>query len=126
MRTIDVISAEKLRGGFYSPPTLVHVCLDRIAALSSGAPGPLRIFEPSAGDGAFIRGLRDHSIADRVKDLTAVELNPGEAAKCRQVLAATAFGGTVLTGSVLNGARPVPGEYNTEVGNPPFVRLPSS
>jgi hypothetical protein len=123
LRTIDVVSAEKLRGGFYSPPTLVRVCLDRIAALSSGAPGPLRIFEPSAGDGAFIRGLRDHSIAGRVKDLTAVEINPGEAAKCRQVLAATAFGGTVLTGSVLNGARPAPGEYDAAVGNPPFVRF---
>ena len=123
LKTIDVMSAEKLRGGFYSPPTLVRACLDRIAALSSGYPAPLRIFEPSAGDGAFIRGLRDHSLAERVKDITAVEINAGEAAKSRQALAATPFGGRVITGSVLNGARPAPGDYDVAVGNPPFVRF---
>lgn len=123
MKTIDVMSAEKLRGGFYSSPTLVRACLDRIATLSSGNPAPLRIFEPSAGDGAFIRGLRDHSLAERVKDITAVEINAGEAAKSRQALSTTPFGGTVITGSVLNGARPSPGEYDVAVGNPPFVRF---
>ncbi len=120
---MDVMSAEKLRGGFYSPPTLVRACLDRIAALSSGNSEPLRIFEPSAGDGAFILGLRDHSLAGRVKDVTAVEINAGEAAKSRQALAATPFGGTVITGSVLNGACPSPGRYDVAVGNPPFVRF---
>ena len=128
LRTIDVVSAEKLRGGFYSPPTLVRACLDRIAVLiveapGGGAPGPLRVFEPSAGDGAFIRGLRDHAIAGRVQEVTAVEINPQEAAKSRQALAGTPFGGTVLTGSVLNGARPSAGEYDVAVGNPPFVRF---
>jgi adenine-specific DNA-methyltransferase len=123
VKTIDVISAEKLRGGFYSPPTLVHACLDRISALSSGNSAPLRVFEPSAGDGAFLRGLAGHALSGRVKEVTAVELNPTEAAKCRLALAAAAFAGTVLTGSVLNGARPAPGEYDVAVGNPPFVRF---
>jgi len=117
------MSAEKLRGGFYSPAPLVRACLDRIAALSSGDAAPLRVFEPSAGDGAFIRGLRGHAIADRIKNVTAVEVNPQEAAKTRQALAATPFGGTVLTGSVLNGARPPAGGYDVAVGNPPFVRF---
>jgi adenine-specific DNA-methyltransferase len=123
LKTIDVMSAEKLRGGFYSPPPLVRACLDRIATLSSGDAAPLRVFEPSAGDGAFIRGLRDHSLADRVKDVTAVEINAGEAAKSRLALAGTPFGGTVITGSVLNGARPPAGDYDVAVGNPPFVRF---
>jgi adenine-specific DNA-methyltransferase len=123
LKTIDVMSAEKLRGGFYSPPPLVRACLDRIAALSSVNAARLRVFEPSAGDGAFIRGLRDHSLADRVKDVTAVEINAGEAAKSRLALAGTPFGGTVITGSVLNGARPPAGGYDVAVGNPPFVRF---
>jgi adenine-specific DNA-methyltransferase len=123
VKTIDVISADKLRGGFYSPPSLVHACLDRVAALSSGSSAPLRVFEPSAGDGAFLRGLGGHVLSGRVKEVTAVEIKPGEAAKCRQVLAAAPFAGTVLTGSVLNGARPLPGEYDVAVGNPPFVRF---
>ncbi len=123
MKTADVMSAEKLRGGFYSPPPLVRACLDRIATLSSGDAAPLRVFEPSAGDGAFIRGLRDHPIANRIKNVTAVEVNPQEAAKTRLALAATHFGGTVITGSVLNGARPSAGDYDVAVGNPPFVRF---
>src|SRR5581483_10808836 len=123
LKTADVISAEKLRGGFYSPPTLVRACLDRVATLSSGNPAPLRFFEPSAGDGAFIRGLNDHSLARRVKDVTAVEVNAGEAAKTRRTLSASPFDGTVVAGSVLTGARPGPGEYDVAVGNPPFVRF---
>ena len=123
MKTIDVISAEKLRGGFYSPRTLVHACLDRIATLSSGHCAPLRMFEPSAGDGAFLRGLSDHPLSGRVEEVTAVEITPAEAAQCRQVLAGAGFGGPVLTGSVLNGARPRPGQYDAAVGNPPFVRF---
>lgn len=120
---MDVISAAKLRGGFYSPRTLVHACLDRIATLSSGQCARLRMLEPSAGDGAFLRGLIDHPLASRIKEVTAVEINPGEAAQCRQVLAGASFGGTVVTGSVLNGARPLPGHYDAVVGNPPFVRF---
>ena len=36
MRTRDEVTAEKLRGGFYSPDPLVDLCLDRIASLTRG------------------------------------------------------------------------------------------
>jgi adenine-specific DNA-methyltransferase len=122
LKTIDLISADKLRGGFYSPAMLVRACLDRVEALSNNRDS-LRIFEPSAGDGAFVRGLSGHDLARRIKDVTAVEIIAEEAGKCRALLDSSPFTGTVIAGSVLNGARPLLEEYDVAVGNPPFVRF---
>ena len=122
MRTAERVSADKLRGGFYSPASLVRACLDRVSALAGGQDG-LRVLEPSAGDGAFVRGLAGHEMARRVAGLTAVEINAAEAASCQAVLDAAPFGGAVIPGSVLGTARPRPGRYDIAVGNPPFVRF---
>ncbi len=122
MKTADRVSADKLRGGFHSPGLLVRVCLDRVTALT-GDRRQLRVLEPSAGDGAFVRGLAGHPLADRIARLTAVEVNPGEAARCRAAVAAAPFAGAAVTGSVLDRARPQPGHYDIAVGNPPFVRF---
>ncbi len=122
MKTVDQISSDKLRGGFYSPAQLVRTCLDRIAALSNTCES-LRIIEPSAGDGAFVRGLIEHSLAERVDEITAVEINTAEAAKCQAALDLAPFRGTVIAGSILNGVRPLLREYDIAIGNPPFVRF---
>jgi adenine-specific DNA-methyltransferase len=122
VKTADRVSADKLRGGFYSPGPLVRACLDRAAALT-GDRGQMRVLEPSAGDGAFVRGLAGHPLAGRISGLTAVEVNPAEAARCRAAVAAAPFPGTAVTGSVLGPARPEPGHYDIAVGNPPFVRF---
>ena len=122
VRTAERVSADKLRGGFYSPASLVRACLDRVSALAGGQDG-LRVLEPSAGDGAFVRGLAGHEMARRVAGLTAVEINAAEAARCQAALDAAPFGGAVIPGSVLGTARPRPGRYDIAVGNPPFVRF---
>jgi adenine-specific DNA-methyltransferase len=122
LKTADQLTADKLRGGFYSPPGLVKACLDRVAALTHGRDA-LWVLEPSAGDGAFVRGLSGHELASRVEHVTAVELNADEARKCRTALATATFPGTVIAKSVLNGARPLLDRYDVAVGNPPFVRF---
>lgn len=122
MKTADELTADKLRGGFYSPPGLVRVCLDRVAALTEGRRS-LRVLEPSAGDGAFVRGLAKHGLATRIDRVTAVEINAVEAAKCRTALTGMCFHGTVIPNSILNGARMQLGTYDAAFGNPPFVRF---
>lgn len=122
LKTVDRISADKLRGGFYSPAKLVHTCLDRVAALTHTRDF-LRIIEPSAGDGAFVRGLIEHRLAHSVGEVTAVEINAQEAAKCQASLDSAPFGGKVIAGSVLNGARSQLEDYDIAIGNPPFVRF---
>jgi hypothetical protein len=121
VKTRDVVSAAKLRGGFYSPPGLVRACLDRIAALV-GDRRDLAVLEPSAGDGAFIRGLAGHPLGGRVAALQGVELEPGEAAACRTALASAGLPGAVATGSFLPWALACPPRFDAAVGNPPYLR----
>ena len=121
MKVRAEVTAAKLRGGFYSPDALVRACLDRVAALLGDRAG-LAVLEPSAGDGAFLRGLAAHPLADRVAEVAAVELVPGEAAACRAALAGAGLPGAVHAGSVLPWALACPPRFDAAVGNPPYVR----
>ena len=71
------------------------------------------------------RGLSQHHLAHRVDEMTAVEVNAVEAAKCRAVLECAPFRGAVIAGSALNGARPQLGEYDITVGNPATNVIPA-
>lgn len=121
MKTRAEVSAEKLRGGFYTPPALVARALDVVAELR-GDREALRVLEPSAGDGAFLRGLAAHPLGARVATLTAVEPDPTEAAHVRAALAASGLAGEVRGTSALAWALDAPAAYDLAVGNPPFVR----
>src|SRR5206468_5303527 len=66
-------SADKLRGGYYTPPAVA-----RFIAAWACAAGP-RVLEPSCGDGAVLAMLAEQlGAAGRA---VGVELNPAEAAK---------------------------------------------
>src|SRR5215211_4633177 len=84
MRTAAEVSAEKLRGGFYTPDRLVDACFARAAGLVAG--GALRMLEPSAGDGAFLRGVCRSPLCAAVAAVTAIEPLPPEAEKARRAL----------------------------------------
>jgi adenine-specific DNA-methyltransferase len=123
MKTRSDVTADKLRGGYYSPDELVDRCLDRICELTAGN-GQLRILEPSAGDGAFIRGLRrNRLLAQRTSRLDAIELIPAEAALCTAELERCGVVGTVRTGSAIPWASASNETYEVAVGNPPYVRF---
>ncbi len=122
MKTSREVSADKLRGGFYSPESLVQVCLDRVKSLLTGD-GPIRVLEPSAGDGAFVTGLAKHPLANRVAWATAIEILGTEAAACRAEIRAAPFDGEAIHGSALAWANRQYEPYDVAVGNPPFVRF---
>ena len=108
-------------GGSYTPPALVRFCLDRVAALAPD--GELRVLEPSAGDGAFIRGIAESGLRPRVVRIVAIEPVEREAAKLRQALADARLGGDVLTRSAIAWAAAATESFDLAVGNPPFVRF---
>ncbi|HVW01787.1 MAG TPA: N-6 DNA methylase [Planctomycetaceae bacterium] len=123
MKFIHEISPDKLRGGFYTPAPVVDACLGRISRLL-GADRPLRILEPSAGDGAFVRGLQ--ASADRGGlngRITCVELLEREAALCRSALQAAGLDGQVIHDSFFAWAEGQSAQFDAVVGNPPFVRF---
>ncbi|MGH2974705.1 MAG: Eco57I restriction-modification methylase domain-containing protein [Solirubrobacterales bacterium] len=116
------MSAQKLRGGFYTPEPLVHFCLARLRPLLRSQ-RELRLLEPSAGDGAFVRGVAaDRSLAARTKELLAIEPQELEAEKCRRSLAATPIEGDVLAASAVDWGLAGGEMFDAAVGNPPFVR----
>lgn len=121
MKLREDMSPEKLRGGFYTPPRLVDFCLARIAALLPGQDG-LRVLEPSAGDGAFLRRLRKCDQLGTIDDVRAIEVVPEEAAKAELSLRAGNLPGEVITSSAIAWVGDPKEQFDVVVGNPPFVR----
>ncbi|MFB8767826.1 N-6 DNA methylase [Nocardiopsis alba] len=123
MRTRDAVSPEKLRGGFYSPEVLVKLCLDRVQGLVDDRSG-IRVLEPAAGDGAFVRGLARHSLASRIEHVEAVELLDTESAKAKAELYSSGLSGRALNQNVLEWyATSAPQSYDVVLANPPYVRF---
>jgi adenine-specific DNA-methyltransferase len=104
-------SADKLRGGYYTPPALA----DFLASWGLSC-GPETVLEPSCGDGAFLAALARRGATPRV---TAVELHPDEAAKAERALAGP---GRVLRADYLRHALRSDERYDLVLGNPPYVR----
>lgn len=122
MRLISDIHPDKLRGGVYTQPHVVDFCLARVQELRGQWGG--RWLEPSAGDGAFLRGL-GRLIPRRNRrgvEVVGVELLESEAAKCEDVMRAVGLSGQVITGSFFEWAATNQETWDVVVGNPPFVR----
>lgn len=122
MRTRDEVTEDKLRGGFYSPDLLVDLCLDRSAEMLRDT-SHIRVLEPSAGDGAFIRGLARSPVRQRITHVEAVELLGSEAVKTQQALADYRLPGRVVNDNVLRWGEVGPADFDLVLANPPFVRF---
>jgi adenine-specific DNA methylase len=122
MKLAGEVSDDKLRGGFYTPPDLVEVCLGRIRELLAGS-SAIRLLEPTVGDGAFVRALAEPWWRERIAHLTGIELLDLEANKARSALRNCGVAGEILTGSSVSWAAASADEFDAAVGNPPFVRF---
>jgi len=123
MKLIEHIGSEKLRGGYYTGENVVSWCIQRVLRLT-GPVERLTWLEPSAGDGAFIRGLgrfQQGGVLPRSR-IEAVELLAEEAGKCENTLRSTRLSGTVINESFFAWARNQQARFDAVVGNPPYVR----
>ena len=101
-------SAEKLRGGYYTPPRLAEF-------LASWVRSPASVcLEPSCGDGSILAALSEGAAA------TGVEIEPGEAEKAR--LAAPSA--TVVDADFFAWFdESQVSAWDGVAGNPPFIRF---
>jgi adenine-specific DNA-methyltransferase len=122
VKTRSEVDAQKLRGGFYTPDPLVQFCLRRLLPLLATDSG-LAAVEPSAGDGAFLRGISaNRKLAGRISDVLAIEPLDLEAEKCRRKLSQGSLRGAVAVESAIGWAAHSDSYYDVALGNPPFVR----
>lgn len=111
MKLITEASADKLRGGFYTPKPIAEFILKWAINGSSNSD----ILEPSCGDGVFLESLRNH----KYKSLTAVELDPVEAKKAEKI--------DLKNKSIINDdfhtyCNNTLQRFDLIIGNPPYIR----
>jgi len=113
MKLIKNASAEKLRGGFYTPEPIAAFIL------KWGINGSVdsEILEPSCGDGVFIEQIKDNK--HKFKSVTAVEFDKIEAEKTNKI--------KLKNKEVINTdfhlfCNETTQRFDLVVGNPPYIR----
>jgi adenine-specific DNA-methyltransferase len=122
VKTRNEVTAEKLRGGFYTPRDLVDFCIERVSALAP-AGVQLRVLEPSIGDGAFVAGLDESVLASSIDSVLGLEVDPREATKATTALERSRLSGRILEASAVSWAADTSETFDIAMGNPPFVRF---
>ena len=109
-------SKQKLRGGFYTEPS---IALFLVKWVNASKPGSL--LEPSCGDGAFLVSIEEQQMASLTR-IVACELDEKEAHKAasRTNLPAKILNTEFLRWYLARG--PNEEGFDAVVGNPPFIR----
>jgi len=114
MKLIENATAEKLRGGFYTP--------DAIAAfiLKWGINGSrdYDILEPSCGDGVFLEQLKYNN--HQFKSVTAIEFDHKEAKKANKIKLSDK---TVINTDFHLYCNETTKRFDLVIGNPPYIRF---
>ncbi|MAD04560.1 MAG: SAM-dependent methyltransferase [Pseudoalteromonas sp.] len=114
-------TAQKLRGGYYTPQNLADYVTKWVLASK-----PESIIEPSCGDGSFLTALNNNN-ANKDLRINAFELFDTEAEKSRKKCAEFGFeNANVTEGDFLswanNNLNSVEQQVSGILGNPPFIR----
>ncbi|MDX1872782.1 N-6 DNA methylase [Mycolicibacterium sp. 120266] len=114
---IDSAGARKARGAFFTPPEITRY----LAQWAVRAPGD-RVFEPSAGEAAFLVAAACR-LADLGADapvLDGVEIHPASARAARARVAEAGATARIRTADFF-AVDPQP-SYTAVIGNPPYIR----
>lgn len=113
MKLITEASAEKLRGGFYTPAPIAAFILRWGINGSSDAD----ILEPSCGDGVFLDQLQQLGLP--YQSVTGVEIDPSEAEKSGQI---NLKNKTIINDDFHTYCNNTHRRFDLVVGNPPYIR----
>ncbi len=113
MKLIKHASAEKLRGGFYTPEPIAAFILKWGINGSSS----YDILEPSCGDGVFLEQLKEQK--HKFNKITAVEFDEAEAEKADNIQLENK---TVINTDFHLYCNETTERFDFVVGNPPYIR----
>jgi adenine-specific DNA-methyltransferase len=113
MKLIEHASAEKLRGGFYTPEPIAEFIL----RWGINGSSDFDILEPSCGDGVFLEQLK--ALKSKYKSITAIEFDEIEAEKANKI--------ELKNKQVINDdfhayCNNTLKRFDLVVGNPPYIR----
>ena len=113
MKLMEFASAEKLRGGFYTPEPIAEFIL------RWGINGSTNydILEPSCGDGVFLEQISRQNLA--YNSITAIEYDEIEAQKADKILLQNK---RVLNEDFHVYSNETIEKFDLVVGNPPYIR----
>lgn len=120
MRLKSEVHEDKLRGGYYTPDLIVDACVARAQVILGSAKEP-SVLEPSAGDGAFIRGVARSSWRSAAT-MVCVEKSPVEAARCTEAAQSLDVNCEVVPASFFDWTSSSSSQFDCVLGNPPFIR----
>lgn len=111
---------KRATGSYYTPSPVSEFIVKRIFTKHQGA--KLKILEPSAGDGVFIRSLYELDLVEqRIFHTTAIELSSSECDKVRALNNSKAL--TVKCEDFLTYQEQFENEqFDIVLGNPPYVK----
>ncbi|MFI5137764.1 MAG: Eco57I restriction-modification methylase domain-containing protein, partial [Sphingobacteriales bacterium] len=113
MKLISEATAEKLRGGFYTPEPIAAFIL----RWGVNGSTDYDILEPSCGDGVFLEQLKELNL--KYKSLTAIELDEVEAEKSNQIPLENK---QIINSDFHTYCNNTLQRFNLIVGNPPYIR----
>lgn len=113
MKLIENATAEKLRGGFYTPEPIASFILKWGINGSS----EYDILEPSCGDGVFLEQLKENN--HKFKSVTAIEFDEVEAEKSDKIELKNKH---VINTDFHLYCNETSERFNLVVGNPPYIR----
>ncbi len=114
MRLITEASAEKLRGGFYTPVPIAEFILKW--AINSDN-HDVDILEPSCGDGVFLESLKNLTLP--YQSLTAIEFDSLEALKAGQIDLPNT---EIINTDFHEFCNRTQKRFDVVIGNPPYIR----
>lgn len=120
MNFMENESAQKLRGGYYTPSDLAAFIARWVKEIS-----PRSVLEPSCGDGAFLGALAAVEGFNKSK-ITAFELDEDEAAKAAARASDVGLKVDIraqdFLGWAIDHRKNSRDKFDAVVGNPPFIR----
>lgn len=121
MNFMENETAQKLRGGYYTPSDLAAFLVRWVKDIC-----PTRVLEPSCGDGVFFGALAQVGGLQKTA-VVGFELDADEAAKARSRASEVGLKGALIhSGDFLQWALEHLGDageqFDAVIGNPPFVR----
>lgn len=116
MKLKENSSAQKLRGGYYTPKVLADFIVKNIVKKKS-----MSILEPSCGDGVFLDSISDYISEEQIKSVEAIEIIEEEANKVKKSVNIKKI--KVINKDFFdfyhkNQSR----KYDLILGNPPYIR----